>query len=432
MDCSSSSSSTTSHHHRSSSKTKSSSRLARIGENGTLEPLRISLDTVPSPTPSPLSLLRSPTNSLPLRELLLLSPSPVRKSKARYDEELPETASGVRRRCKGRVAQMGMLASPRNSRRSRREEKEVVGLVDEVGKQRKRRHSGRPKKEKLSLVPFLPPSTSSPTPKAEEENGGDLDRVGHLITDLVMWNDVSKSTLWFGFGSLCFLSSCFTKGLNFSIFSAISQLAIILLVFSFFSNSVCQRNQVEKRGYAKLKEDDILRLAKLILPALNFAISKTSELFSGEPSMTLKLAPFLILGAEYGHLITIWRLCAIGFFVSFSVPKLYSCYSAQINQRAECLKLRLLDTWSACTHKKIVIASALITFWNLSTIKTRISTAFILLVILKYFRQNVTQQVEDGEAKVAEKEQQQALVVAEPEEEEQLQALVVAEKRRQR
>lgn len=49
------------------------------------------------------------------------------------------------------------------------------------------------------------------------------------------------------------------------------------------------RNQIEKRSFAKLKEDDILHLAKLILPALNFAISKTRELFSGEPSMTLRV-----------------------------------------------------------------------------------------------------------------------------------------------
>ncbi|XP_020223337.1 reticulon-like protein B17 [Cajanus cajan] len=427
MDCFSSP-----YHHR--SRTKSSSRLARRAHNGTVEPLRISLDVVPSPAEaakppspsrSPLSLLRSPTSSLPLRDLLLLSPSSARRSKARFDEEAPE-AAGVRRRCKSRAA--AQISSPRSSRRWRREEKEAA--VDEAVKQKKRRHSGRHRKERLSLVPFQPPSTSSP--KTDEENGVDLDRVGALITDLIMWRDVSKSTLWFGLGCLCFLSSSFTKGFNVSIFSAISRLAILLLGVSFFSNSVCQRNQVEKRSYTKLKEDDILHLAKLILPALNFAISKTRELFSGEPCMTLKVAPFLLLGAEYGHLITIWRLSAIGFFVSFSVPKLYSCYSALINQRVECLKLRLLDTWSACTHKKIVVASVLITFWNLSTVKTRIFAAFILLVILRYFRQNVMPHVEDGEAQAAEKEQQQALiVVAEPEEEEPQQALVVAEQQRQ-
>ncbi|MED6111792.1 hypothetical protein PIB30_055622 [Stylosanthes scabra] len=437
------------------SRSKSSSRLARVDENGraTAEPLQISLDLVNSPTnlkpptqsssPSALSLLRSPNGSakksnggsycLPIRELLLLSPSPARRSKPRPSvaaEELPEVNSGLRRRCKSR----GALGSPRNSRRSRRrseiesrEEKDVVGFGDEVSKQRKRRHSGRSKKERLSLVPFVPPSISSP--KAEEDKGGDqADSVGQLINDLIMWKDVSKTTLWFGFGSLCFLSSSFTKGLNFSILSAISQLAILFMGVSFISNSLCQRNQVEKRSKTKLKEDDILRLAKLILPALNFANSKTRELFSGEPSMTLKVVPFLLLGAEYGHLITLWRLCAIGFFVSFIVPKLYSSYSDHVNQRAECLKSRLLDAWSACTHKKIVVASALITFWNLSTVKTRVFTAFILLVLLKYFRQQVVEQLEDKEAQVEDKLEQEPLLVAEPEEEkEPEQALVVAE-----
>ncbi|XP_027909582.1 reticulon-like protein B18 isoform X2 [Vigna unguiculata] len=411
------------HHHHHRSRTKSSSRSVRRDENSVpVEPLRISIDCVQSPpattanssSRSPLSLLRSPKSSLPLRDLLLLSPSSARRSKARLDDEAPE-AAGVRRRYKNHAA------SPRSSRRWRREEKEG-GAVEEAVKQKKRRHSGRHRKERLSLVPFQPPSTSSPT---DEENGGDLDRVGAFITDLIMWRDVSKSTLWFGFGCLCFLSSCFSKGINVSIFSALSRLAILLLGVSFFSNSVFQRNQIEKRSFAKLKEDDILHLAKLILPALNFAISKTRELFSGEPCMTLRVAPFLLLGAEYGHLITIWRLCAIGFFVSFSVPKLYSCYSAQINQRVECLKLRLLDTWNVCTHKKKVLASVLVTFWNLSTIKTRICTAFILLVILRYFRQNITEHVEADE--VAEKEQHQALVVvAEPEEVEARHALVVA------
>ncbi|KAG5020880.1 hypothetical protein JHK87_016735 [Glycine soja] len=429
MDCFSSPYHHYRHHHR--SRTKSSSRLNRKSENGTVEPIQISLDTVTSPPPATAKpSAASPTSSLPIKELLLLSPSSARRSKARFDEEVQE-AAGVRRRCKSRAAAAAQAASPRSLRRWRREEKEGVA-VEEVVKQRKRRHSGRHRKERLSLVPFQPPSTSSPTTKADEENRGDLDRVGALISDLIMWKDVSKSTLWFGLGCLCFLSSCFTKGVNFSIFSAISRLAILLLGVSFFSNSVCQRNQVEKRSFAKLKEDDILHLAKLILPALNFAISKTRELFSGEPCMTLKVAPFLLLGAEYGHLITIWRLCAIGFFVSFSVPRLYSCYSAQINLRVECLKLRLLDTWSACTHKKIVIASVLIAFWNLSTIKTRIFTAFILLVILRYFRETIMQPVEDGEAQVAEKEQKQALVVvAEPEEEEPQKALMVAEKQRQ-
>lgn len=42
---------------------------------------------------------------------------------------------------------------------------------------------------------------------------------------------------------------------------------------------------------------------------------------------------------------------------------------------AECLKLWLLDAWSACTHKKKVLASVIMAFWNLSSIKTRIFTS---------------------------------------------------------
>ncbi|CAL5212783.1 unnamed protein product [Lathyrus oleraceus] len=417
------------HHHRSSERRTNSrtSPLCRIGEITATEPLRISLDldqspttaTKPSSSPSPLSLLRSPTRCYPLRELLLMSPPSSRKSKPRFDDEMQESNS-LRRRCRA------ALSSPRNSRRSRRrsevevrEEKEIA-LMDEVGKQRKRRNSGRQKKDKLSLVPFQPP-------KAEEENVDDSDGIGNLITELIMWKDVQKSTFWFGFGSLCFLSSCFTKGINFSIFSAISQLGILFLAFSFISNSVRQRDPEadKQRSYAKLKEDDILHLAKLFLPALNFALSKTKELFSGEPSMTLKVAPFLLLGAQYGHLITIWRLSAIGFFVSFSVPQLYSCYASQINQRAECLKLRLLDAWIACSHKKIVVVSALITFWNLSSIKTRICTGFLLVVIFRYIQQNVLQKVEDGDA-YAEDKHRQVLLVAEPVDEKRHQALLVA------
>ncbi|XP_057455540.1 reticulon-like protein B18 [Lotus japonicus] len=387
---------------------------------------------IPDPLPAPLG---TPTKPQSPSTIILLSPSPLRKSKSRLEmtaAESPESA-GVRRRGKNRGPQNGApaSASPRNSRKSRRRsevettrEEKDLGLVEEVGmgKPKKRKHSGRSKKEKLNPVPPLQPSNSPP--KVEEENGGDLERFGQVVNDLIMWKDVSRSTFWFGFGSLGLLSSCFTRGLNFSIFSAASQLAVLVLGVSFLSNSISHRNQVEEKREIKLKEGDILRLAKWILPALNLAISKMRELFSGEPSMTLKVAPFLLLGAEYGHFITIWRLCVIGFFVSFTVPKLYSCYKAQIDQRAECLKLRLLDTWCTCAHKKKVAASALMTFWNVSSIKTRISTAFILLVLFRCLKQ----QLQDEEAQVGEKEQQQPMMVDETEENEIQQALVVREK----
>ncbi|KAL5573565.1 hypothetical protein UlMin_023162 [Ulmus minor] len=395
------------------SRTKSASRLAQSAE---LPHLSIGLiPSSPKKTPS------SP-GSLPLHELLLLSPSPHRRRlKTRLADRLemaeePVELAGGRRRCKSRVAQTGLLgcASPRNARRSRRRselevrEEKDSGLVEEIVKPRKRRHSTRLRKENLSLVPSVPSPSSSPKTIEEDQSG--LDRIGQLISDLIMWRDVAKSSLWFGIGSLFFFSSCFAQGVSFSIFSAISKLGFLLLCLSFFSNSICQRNNNENNRELKLKEEDILRVAKVILPFINLAISKTRELFSGEPSMTLKIAPFLLLGAEYGHLITLWRLCAIGFFMAFTIPKLYSCYSIQISQKAEYSKWRLMEAWGSCSHKKIVVVSAATAFWNLSSIKTRIFTAFISLVILRHFRQHMVQQLE-VEAEAPEHKQQALVLV---------------------
>lgn len=136
-------------------------------------------------------------------------------------------------------------ASPRNTRRSRRrsevEIREDKDLGEEIAKPRKRRS----KKENLSLVPCVLPSPTSSTSNShllslfisishkfffnflgflcfmialivdDDDDGGRLDRIGQLMNDLIMWRDVARSTLWFGLGSLFFLSSCFAKGVNF-------------------------------------------------------------------------------------------------------------------------------------------------------------------------------------------------------------------------
>lgn len=406
--------------HRSEPRTraKSASRLSKLRqydeESESLTP-RVSLEIVPSPR------LDSPYgNGLPLHELLLLSPSPLRRSKTRLVDKLELVddgvePNGVRRRRRSRNSGIG--ASPRDNRRSRRRleqdmrEEKDLGLVEEVVKPRKKRNNGKAKKDKLSLVP------SSTSTKSKEGEGCDLiNRIELMLSDLVMWRDVARSSLWFGLGSLCFLSSCFAKGVTFSIFSIVSQLGLLFLVVSFFSRSIRQRDGREVKREFQLTEDDILRMGRLILPAANLAISKTRELFSGEPAMTLKLVPVLIIGAEYGHLITVWRLCALGFFISFTAPKLYSSYSYQISSKANYMKYRLLETWGACSHKKMIAASILTAFWNLTTVRTRIFTAFICLVIFRYCKQHEETTVDEEMVEVEEEEegQQQALVVIEP------------------
>ena len=77
--------------------------------------------------------------------------------------EDPVEPIGSCRKSKNRNGSTGNLAcgSPRNHRRSRRRlepeirEEREVGVVEEMVKVRKRRHSGRAKKDKLSLVVSL-------------------------------------------------------------------------------------------------------------------------------------------------------------------------------------------------------------------------------------------------------------------------------------
>ncbi|PON96708.1 hypothetical protein TorRG33x02_074120 [Trema orientale] len=84
---------------------------------------------------------------------MFLSPSPLRRSKSRLVnrlemvDELVEPI-GSRWRCKSRTSQLDLLGSisPRNARRSRRQpeievrEEKDLGLVEDIGKPRKRHH----------------------------------------------------------------------------------------------------------------------------------------------------------------------------------------------------------------------------------------------------------------------------------------------------
>jgi hypothetical protein len=121
-----------------------------------------------------------------------------------------------------------------------------------------------------------------------------------------------------------------------------------------------------------LTEDDVLRAARAVLPVANSMISTAQVIFSGEPSMTLKVLPALLFGAKYGSLVTVWRLLATGFFTSFTLPKLYSCYSSQIHKRVEILRDRALEAWKSCPRKKLVAGTAVTMCWNMFSVKTRI------------------------------------------------------------
>ncbi|KAF3794608.1 Reticulon-like protein B18 [Nymphaea thermarum] len=174
----------------------------------------------------------------------------------------------------------------------------------------------------------------------KELDGRDINRVGQWLYELIMWKDVARSSLWFGLGSVCFLASAFAQGISFSFVSVTSQLALLFLAVVFLYNSFARKEKdgdydaSESRNKLVVRQEDIAYAVQMLVSVLNMIISKIRELFSGDPSMTLKVAPILFIASEYGHVLSLWRLLAAGFFLSFTIPKMYSCYAEQLHRQA--------------------------------------------------------------------------------------------------
>ncbi|VAI13464.1 unnamed protein product [Triticum turgidum subsp. durum] len=361
------------------------------------------------PMPSPLQL----SGGYSLHELLLLSPSPTSRhtrsgqraaAGGGVDSSLEMAGTPPRRR---RATPAG--ASPRNARRARRRlEKEADPEEEAVRKARRRRSSrvaskvatavavdkavaaaapapGKEDDMSLALVPA--PADATPVTETDALEQSGWESLWERVVELVMWKDVAKSALWFGLGSMFFLSCSFPREITFSPISVFCQLGVMILGLAFFKDSVPQsRHPVRERNF-QLTEKDVLRAAGAVLPIANSIISTAQVIFSGNPSMTLKVLPVLLFGAKYGSLVTVWRLLATGFFTSFTLPKLYICYSTQIHMIAENLIDRALEAWKSCPRKKFVAGTAVTVCWNLFSVKTRFLAAFISVVILRYNHQ---------------------------------------------
>ncbi|XP_074556178.1 reticulon-like protein B17 [Curcuma longa] len=396
-------------------RSKSASRITTASDETQIIPF---LATPPSRKHS--SPLLSPS---PLQDIVLLSTSPHRKPKRRsaattaIEDGSPQAGGTPCGRRKSRAAAamvlMGCASSPRKCRRARRrlekdvvmEERELGHLADGDGvgngrarmTRRSRTSKGAESKERLSLVPSVPPpspvtvSQQEPgdTPINNEDCRSALDGIQEHIFELVMWKNVAKSTLWFGLGTLFFLSSCFSKDFSFSMISTMSHLGLAILGLAFFKDSIPQRQQLNVRSKVQITEEDILRAAQVILPLANAAFAKIQEIFCGDPLRTLQVAPVLLSGVMYGHLITLRRLFATCFFVSFTLPKCYSCYSHQIHNKVENSINRIQEAWKSCPRKKLIAVSTATIFWNLFSVKSRVFAVFISVVILRYHHRQV-------------------------------------------
>ncbi|CAL9762280.1 unnamed protein product [Musa acuminata subsp. burmannicoides] len=310
-----------------------------------------------------------------------------------------------------------VAVASRNTRRTRRkpeEAREEIGPpdddLDRIRKRKRVNHRGASAEKQTSASLVL--SSNPPPPSGAEISVNDRRASLEQIIDLIMWKNVAKSTLLFGFGSTFFLSSCFSRESNFSIISAMSHMGLLVLGTAFVKNTVTRRKQHNSRWKLQLTEDDILHAARIVLPVFNEALTNIQDVFSGDASITLKVAPILLFGANYGHLITLWRLLVTGFFVSFSVPKLYLSYSQQIHRTAENAMHWVQESWISCRYKRLAAASAATIFWNVFSLRTRIFTAFIFLVMLCYrHEQRVGEDKSGKESK--EEEKQKGTVVSE-------------------
>ncbi|XP_015696236.1 reticulon-like protein B21 isoform X4 [Oryza brachyantha] len=157
------------------------------------------------------------------------------------------------------------------------------------------------------------------------------------IVDLVMWRDVSKSTLVFGLGTFLLISSSYAKDLNYNTITAASYLGLVYLGLRFLSKSILNRGEsvdcddAERSGERYLVgEEEAIWLLRLVLPYINEVLLNLRSLFSGEPATTMKLALLLFAMARCGNFVTLWTLAKLVFFGVFIIPKVCSSYSTQL------------------------------------------------------------------------------------------------------
>ncbi|KAJ6759174.1 RETICULON-LIKE PROTEIN B21 [Salix koriyanagi] len=213
------------------------------------------------------------------------------------------------------------------------------------------------------------------------------------LVDLVMWRDISRSTLAFGMGTFIIISSSYSKDLNVSFISVMSYLGLVYLATIFLYRSLIRRGVIgiddDDDGSYVLGEGEAIWLLRLVLPYLNECLLKIRALFSGDPATTMKMAVLLFVFARCGSSITVWKMAKLGFFGVFTVPKVCSSYSPQLTAYGKFWIRRFRDAWESCSHKKAVALGIFTLVWNLSSMVARIWAVFMMFVAVRYYQQTM-------------------------------------------
>ncbi|VVB16388.1 unnamed protein product [Arabis nemorensis] len=226
-------------------------------------------------------------------------------------------------------------------------------------------------------------SPPNPTPTREEEvNFTQPQSKLQSLVDLVMWREASRSALVFGFGTFLIISSSYANDLNFSFISVVAYMGLIYLGITFVFRSVIHRGMVEEEERHKgvgVREEDVKRMLRLIMPYFNESLLQLRSLFSGDPSTTLKMGVVLFFLAKCGSSITLWNLAKFGFLGAFTMPKIFISYSTHFSAYGKFWVRRFRDAWESCNHKKAVALALFTLVWNLSSVVARVWAAFISL-----------------------------------------------------
>ncbi|MCD7458545.1 hypothetical protein HAX54_038558 [Datura stramonium] len=234
------------------------------------------------------------------------------------------------------------------------------------------------------------PTRTKSVPVSDEFQSRQHSKLQSLV-DLVMWRNISKSTLVFGIGTFVIISSSYTRDLNISFISVLSYLGLVYLAAIFLFRSLIHRRVIaigESSEYV-VGEEEAVWVLKLILPLINEFLLKIRALFSGDPSTTMKMAVLLFLLAKFGSSITIWKLSKLGFFGVFIIPKVCSSYSTQLTSNSTYFITYIRDAWESCVHKKTVGFAIFTLVWNFSSIIARIWAVFMLYVGFRYYQQTL-------------------------------------------
>jgi hypothetical protein len=107
-------------------------------------------------------------------------------------------------------------------------------------------------------------------------------------------------------------------GANFALF----YLAAVFIYRMFIPGSAAQLSEDNVGTGCCTTEADIARWIRIFLPAINLVLTKTRQVFSGDPATTLKVAAVLWLLARAGSRMSLWsfvRLCVFEIFPPFYI-----------------------------------------------------------------------------------------------------------------